>query len=249
MAVNDRKFLISVCNVYARDPETLAGLWAGYSDISSSFNLAMTATDVRGGENNTLLMRYMHDRVLTVEVVGATFSREILAMNAGSKYLAGTNVKSLTEECCDFKAGKGTMKGTAVGTVMVAFEDGSCETVTPTIQAITLVLNATYTGKATLVYDTMTPKADLLTISTVNPPSVVDLTLIGKIKDKNGVLQEYMNIHIPSFSVDGNYNLAFTADGVSQETLSGTALGTTGQTCAEGDGYAYVTFIPATVAP
>lgn len=244
MANTKKKFIVSVCNVYAFDPATKKGIWAGYSNINSTFSLAMTATEVRGGDGNALLFKYMHDRVLTVNVLSATFSKEVMAMNVGEDVNSLTNLTVLTEECVDFALGVGTMTGTAVGDVSVFFEDGSCETATPVTKKITLT-DLTYNGKATVAYNTVVATAvDTITISTLKAPKVVNLYLIGNIKDSDGIIVEKININVPSFQVDGNYELAFASDGVAQQALTGTALSVAGTTCAEGDGYAFVRFIP-----
>ena len=62
----------------------------------------------------------------------------------------------------------------------------------------------------------------------------------------NGAMElvEYLHYNIPRFQIDGNYELALSADGVSSETLTGTALNVSGQDCTSGDVYAYVKWVP-----
>ena len=57
-----KKFAVSVANVVARDTSTGNGLFWGTTSTSTAINMAMTATDVRGGINNVMQARYMHDK-------------------------------------------------------------------------------------------------------------------------------------------------------------------------------------------
>lgn len=44
----------------------------------------MTATDVRGGINNVMQARYMHDKTITCTITKPTFSKVFLPLNAGA---------------------------------------------------------------------------------------------------------------------------------------------------------------------
>lgn len=243
----NNKFVVSVCDAYALDPVTKAGLWAGYANITSAFTIAMTATDVRGGKGNQMLYRYLHDRVVTVTVTAATFSPTILSMNVGSDIVESANANVWTTECLTFTEGKATMTETAVGVVTVFFEDGTAEVVTPATKAITLT-DTTFNGKANVGYNSMITKVNQIAVDTTKAPKIVELILVGEIKDADGVVTQTLNIDIPRFSVDGNYELSFASDGVSQDSLTGTALSVTGATCDSGNGYAWVSLIDAPTA-
>ena len=76
------------------------------------------------------------------------------------------------------------------------------------------------------------------------PPSIVRLVMNVQIRSNatNGIV-EWPQLDIPSFQIDGNYE-SMTADGVSNETLTGMALSVTGQQCMDGDVYGYIKYVP-----
>ena len=245
MAKNySKRFIVSVCDAYANDPVTGEGVFNARVNISSAFNVTMTATDVRGGKGNQLVYKYMHDRTLTIELVSATFNEKFLALNVGSAIKDMTNLTVLTTECANFTAGVATMTGTAIGKVAVNFENGLVENVTPATKTVTLS-DTTYNGSATLTYNTAVASgARQIAVDTAVAPSVVSLTLVVDVVDADGKKTDTMNINVPRLQIEGNYELSFASDGVSQDTISGSALAVSGKTCEEGDAYAYINFIP-----
>lgn len=236
-----KKFAVSVANVVARDTSTGNGLFWGTTSTSTAVNMAMTATDVRGGINNVMQARYMHDKTITCTITKPTFSKVFLPLNAGSD-IQNKNIKVLQTECIALDAsGKGELSKTPVGRVSVFYDEDTVTVVDASQKEITVVGGK---GKmVTAIYDAM-ETVDVLSIETKEPPKVVDLTLIIEIRNEAMELVEYLHYNIPRFQIDGNYELALSADGVSSETLTGTALNVSGQDCTSGDVYAYVKWVP-----
>lgn len=236
------EFLVSVADVILRDPQTKAGIAYGKANISSAFNLSMSSADVRAGINNPLIYSYYHTRELGITVNQAIFTETILALNAGATVSTGA-VNVLQTECVSLSSsGSGVITLTPVGNVEVFLADGSIQTVTPTVKNITV--SGANSQIITAVYVT-SKRADQITIESVKPPSIVDLTLIAEIRASDQTtVKKYLQINVPRFQVAGNYTLDFAADGVSNETLEGKALVSTANDCTSGDYYAKVTYIP-----
>jgi hypothetical protein len=242
------EFLVSVANAVLRDPSTGAALAFGTTNITSAFTLSTAQTDVRGGINNPLLYTYIHDRALEVKIEQATFDKTVLGLNVGQLVQNGL-VDVIQTDCIVLSAsGSGTVSATPIGNVTVFLDNGTTQTVTPNTKDITVSgganekVNAVYTTSAT---------ADQITIGTITPPSVVDLTLIAEVRDNTGAIVQQLQINVPRFQVMGNYTLSLAANGVSNQALEGKALTSFSSDCANGDYYAKVTWIPvsATAIP
>ncbi len=238
------EFLVSVADAILRDPDTLEALAIGRANLSSAFTLTTQATQVRGGINNPLRYVYMHDRDLKVEVKQVTFGKTILGLNVGS-LITNSAVTVVKSECIQLTAGVGTITETPLGNVTVFLNNNTSQTVTPATKTITVSGGANQMVWAVYEY---TDTVDQIAIETTKPPSVVNLTLTAEVRDNSNVIQEYLQITVPKFQVDGNYTLSLTANGVSEESLTGFALAETGLTCAANDIYAYVNWIPSSTA-
>lgn len=240
-------FLVTVADSVGLNPTTGEAIFFGKANISSAFTLSMGSTDVRGGRNNPLRYKFLHDRDLAINIDQAVFEKTFLALNVGSNVLNQT-VNVLKTECITLSSDDGTVTETPVGDINVIKEDGTIITVTPTGKDFTVPSGGD--AKVTAIYryaDTV----DRVTVGVTEPPSVITLILTAEVRNSNGTLVEQLQIEIPNFQIDGNYELSLSADGVSQESLSGMALASTGVTCADGDVYAYVSWIPvsATAVP
>ena len=236
-------FLVSVARAVLRDPTTLAGIGYGTANIDSALNITTQETEVRGGINNPLLFKYIHDRKVDVKITDATFSPTILSLNAGTSVLNGS-VTAVKTDCLTLSAsGSATLNSTPTSTnVEVFLPNGTIQTVTPTGSNITVSGGANQT--VTAIYDYTSALTDQVTIETTKRPSVVDLTLIAEVRDSSNVIQYYLQIHVPKFQINGNYNLALAANGVSTQALEGSSLAVTSSDCTTGDYYAKVTWIP-----
>lgn len=235
------EFLVSVANAILRDPTTGNAIAYGKTNITSAFTLSTAQTDVRGGIGNPLLYTYIHDRNLEVKIEQATFDSAILALNAGQSVLNST-VNVTQTDCITLTSGSGTLSQTPVGDVTVLLENGTFTTVTPSTTSIYVPGGANQ--KVTAIYITA-KAADELTIETLTPPTVVDLTLIAEVRSNAGVITEYLQINVPRFQVSGNYTLSLSANGVSNQALDGKALAVESTDCASNEYYAKIRWIPA----
>jgi hypothetical protein len=238
----DNKFLVSVANALAINPTTHAALFYGKANLNSAFTLSMQSTDVRGGINNALLYKFMHDRDLAISIEAATFGKDILALNVGSSVVNGA-VNVWKSECIQLSTNAGTLTETPVGNVEVQKADGSWATVTPSSTTITVSGGG---NTAVWAHYRYSDTVDRITVGTTVPPSVVTLILTAEVRTQAGGLVELLQIEVPYVQVDGNYELSLTADGVSTEKITGNALSVNGTSCADGDYYAYVSWIPVT---
>lgn len=240
-------FLVSVADAILRDPTTGSAIAYGKANISSAFNLTTAETQVRGGISNALLYTYIHDRSLEVNIEEATFEQTILRLNAGVLFDSGSSMVTVTKtECQVLTAGSSaSLVGIPIGAVSVFMPDGTIKYATATGSGSNVI---TVAGGANLKVDAVykaSVAADQITIDTLTPPSVVDLTLIAEVRDTEGDIQEYLQINVPSFQIMGNYSLSLTADGVSSQALSGKALSVASTDCVSGAYYAKVTWVPA----
>lgn len=234
------EFLVSVADAVLRDPLTGNAIAYGTTNITSAFTLTTAQTDVRGGINNPLLYTYIHDRALDVKIEQATFDKVILGLNVGQLVQTGL-VNVIQTDCIVLSSGSGTLTETPVGDVTVFLENGTVQTVTPSGSDITVSGGANQ--RITAIYTTAT-SADQITVETVTPPSVVDLTLIAEVRDNSGAIVQKLQINVPRFQVLGNYTLSLAANGVSNQALEGKALATASSDCVSGNYYAKVTWIP-----
>jgi hypothetical protein len=238
----DNTFLVSVANVLALNPTTNAALFYGKANLNSAFTLSMQSTPVRAGVNNPLLYQFIHDRDLGVSIESATFGKDILAINVGSSIVNGS-VNVWKSECIQLSTNAGTLTETPVGNVNVQKSDGTWVTVTPSGTTITVSGGGNTAVWAHYLYaDTV----DRITIGTTVPPTTIKLVFTAEVRNQANNITEYLQIEVPYFQVDGNYELSLTADGVSTEKITGTALSVSGTNCSDGDYYAYCSWIPVT---
>jgi hypothetical protein len=238
----DNTFLVSVANVLALNPTTNAALFYGKANLNSAFTLSMQSTDVRGGINNPLLYKFIHDRDLAVSIESATFGKDILAINVGGSIVNGS-LNVWKSERVQLTNNVGSVTETPIGNVNVQKADGTWAVVTPSTKSITVSGGGNTCVWAHYLYaDTV----DRITIGTTVPPTTIKLIFTAEVRNQANNVTEYLQIEVPYFQVDGNYELSLTADGVSTEKINGNALSVDGATCSDGDYYAYCSWIPAT---
>ena len=239
----NNQFLVSVANAIVRDPNSGSAIAYGTTNLTSAFTLTTQKTDVRGGINNPLLYTYIHDRTVEVKIEEATFDKVYLGLNVGDLVENGS-VSVTQTDCITLSSGSGVLSGSATtDPVNLFLSDGTIAVVTPVSGSVFFYAAGSST-MVTAVYKTMVA-SDQITVQTITPPSVVDLTLIGEVRDNTGVIIEYLQINIPRFQVSGNYTLSFAANGVSTQALDGYALETASTDCTSGAYYAKVTWVPA----
>ena len=239
-------FLVSVANAVGRDPETGRGLFYGTTNASTAVNLSMTEEEIRGGINNVIQGIYYHDKTLECTIEKPTFAKAFLPLNVGSDIL-NQNVKVLQTECLTLDAsGNGTITKAPIGTVNVFLDEDTVEVANASqnAQGTYAISVPSMAGKmVTAIYDAM-EQVDVLTVETTTPPKVVDLTLLIQVRDENMNLAYVLQYNIPKFQVSGNYELSLSADGVSNESLSGKALNVKAEDCNTGDMYATIKWVP-----
>jgi len=245
------RFIVSVAVAIGRNASTKQGVFYGRANLSSAFTLAMQEAVVRGGINNAVLYTYKHSRDLTVNIEQAIFGKQFLALNSGSSIVTGASTTLLATECVTFN-GSGVVTlaqtpTTAIASNVTIFLEDGRVAFPDSISGKTITYADGASKKLYVTYEYV-GTADTLSIEATKPPSILDLTLIAEVRDTKAGLVEYLQINIPSFQVDGNYELSFTADGVSTEKLTGKALSVEGATCADGDTYAYIKWIPVASA-
>ena len=238
----NNEFLVSVADAILRDPTTGDALAYGTANLNSSFTMSMQKTDVRGGKNNPLLYTYFHDRTVEIKIEQATFNQTILALNAGTNILSGA-VSVLKTECfVTSSSGSATLAETPIGDVSCILANGTVDVVTPTAKVITIT--SADDQRITAIY-TYSDTVDRVTVESITPPTVVDLTLLAEVRDNTGVITYNLQINIPRFQISGNYTMSLAANGVSSQAVDGVALVTAATDCSGGDYYATVSWIPA----
>lgn len=234
--------LVSVADVVLRDPTTKAGLVYGKANISSALKIAMANADVRGGIGNKLLFKYFHTKELTVDIEQAQFGEQFLALNAGASVVTGAANVIQTDCLVTSASSCAQVTSTPIGNVECFLPDGSIQTITPSTKD--LVLTGAASKKITAIYVT-SKTVDLTTVTAGDPPDIVDCTLIAEIRDQStSGIKKYLQINIPNLQLSGTYDLALSANGVSTEKLSGTALAAESATCANSDYYGTFAYIP-----
>lgn len=228
-----KEFAVSVARTIGRDPVTGVALFYGTANASTAVTLNATATDIRGGIANPIIYRWIHDRGLTVTINKPTFEKDFLALNVGGEIL-NDEVLVVQTDCIDLDAeGKGELKYVPDGVVSIMLPNGTVATTTVTGDK-TFTMPSVKGQRITAIYNTL-KRVDILSIGATEPPKVIDLTLIIDKRDQNNSLRELLHVHLPKFQIDGNYELSLASDGVSQETLTGTALTIEGDRCNLGD--------------
>jgi hypothetical protein len=234
--------ITTVCNALVRDPTTHVSLYRGTTLSTSAFELSMANTDVKGGQDNPLIAKYMHDRQLKVTIDSVTANKQIVAMQVGTGVTNGTYNVLQDKECLMLDAsGTGTLANTPIGNVTVTLASGVLIDVTPTAKSITVPSAANARVDVNYVYSAT---VDRVAIGTTTPPKVVEIYMTGQVRE-NGIITEYCQFFLPYVQLDGAYKLDFKADGTSTESLSGSALSVKGTTCDAGDVYGYVSWISA----
>lgn len=238
-------FVVSVARAILFEPSTNQVLAYATALSESAFTLAMQSQEIRGGIGNTLKFNYKNTRTLNISLTNVAFSKSFLPLNLG-QITDNSEIAIANEECLIVDAtGNITLEKTPIGVVSIVLPNGVIRPEQNPTHVTTLYLGIEYAGqKITAIYD-YKEVIDNIVIDSSTPPSIVRLVLNVQIRsnETNGVV-EWLQLDIPSFQIDGNYELSMTADGVSSETLTGMALSVSGQQCADGDVYGYIKYVP-----
>jgi len=243
MNTRGKEFVVSVADFAFYIDGVLA--CTGVTNLSSSISVSMQEQAVNAGKGNQKIFSYKYGRELTAELEAADWKLEYIALQTGSQIVKGIQDFYSLNECVTLTNGIGTLGKTPIENAKVGVElpNGTFVEVAP--EGTTIDLTAfgltNEMVKATYQYDVV---AKRITIDAESTPYVGKLVLqADKHNSKRGKIGT-VEIVIPSYSLDGNFDISFTPDGVVSTTLSGTALAVEGDTCADGAAvYAYITEI------
>lgn len=246
MNTKGKEFVVSVADFAFYIDDVLA--CTGTTNLSSSISVSMQEQAINAGKGNQKVFSYKYGRELTVELEAADWRLEYIAMQTGSQIEKGIEDFYKLNECITLTDGIGTLGETPIGKVGVELPNRTFVEVTPTDSTIDLTKYGLETGevvvRATYQYKIMSKR---IAIDAESTPYIGKLVLqADKHNSKKGKIGT-VEIVVPSYSLDGNFDISFTPDGVVSTKISGGALAVDGDTCADGNAvYAYVTEIDTT---
>jgi hypothetical protein len=220
MSTNYNQFMVSVADVIIRDTVADQIMIYGKTEIDSSIKQAVSTTEITGGFGQQLLYTFQHGKKLNFTINDARFDEGYLALNSGA-LIANTTQNVWKREIITLNgSGVGTLSATPVANVYLKGASGVVATVVPSTTTVTYVSFANQQVEAVYKYSNTVDTIDLNAALFAKP---YELTLIGKLFDKNGQYGE-VQIIIPQFKPDGNFDLAFKQDGALTSPLAGQAL-------------------------
>lgn len=234
---NSKDFLVSTADVAFFVDDVLA--FTGTTSLNTSISVSMEDQEVAGGKGNKTLYKYKYGRKLASSIEMAEWKLEFIAANAGSTIFEGLKDVFVVAECVTLTGGVGVLGKTPVGNVFIEKGDGSilevkAEGNTITLEGVEGKVHATYQ------YNTTVKR---VTIDAESTPFVGRLVMSAdKHNNKKGKVGE-LQIEIPSFQLNGTFDITLEASGTSSTKLDGDALAVEGATCADGSVYAYITEI------
>lgn len=246
MNTKGKEFVVSVADFAFYVNDVLA--CTGTTNLSSSISVSMQEQAINAGKGNQKVFSYKYGRELTVELEAADWKLEYIAMQTGSQIEKGIKDFYKLNECITLTNGVGTLGETPIGKVGIELPNRTFVEVTPEGKQIDLTRYGLSTGevvvRATYQYRVMSKR---ITIDAESTPYIGKLVLqADKHNSKKGKIGT-VEIVVPSYSLDGNFDISFTPDGVVSTQISGGALAVEGDTCADGNAvYAYVTEIDTT---
>ena len=234
-----KEFVVSVADFAFYVNDVLA--CTGVTNLSSSISVAMQEQAINAGKGNQKVFSYKYGRELTVELEAADWKLEYIAMQTGSEIETGIKDFFKLNECVTLTEGKGVISETPIGRVGVELPNGTFIEVDAEGNQIDLSKYELTSDvvKVTYQYKTMTKR---ITIDAESTPYIGKLVLqADKHNSKKGKVGT-VEIVVPSYALDGNFDISFTPDGVVSTQISGSALAVDGDTCESGNAvYAYVT--------
>lgn len=239
MTDNTKNFLISTADFAFYVDDVLA--CTGTTNLNTSLEVTMEEQNVNAGKGNKLVYSFKYGRQLNAKLEAADWKLEYLAMAAGSKITEGMTDVYKLGECITLTNGIGILSSSPIGDAAVELPDGSIVTITPKDKSIDLTAYGLDTGetsvKATYRYN---QTAKSIVIDTDSIPMcgrlVFDADRHNNKLGKVGSVQ----VIIPSYQLNGNFNIEFTPDGAASTSLEGKALAVEGDSCAAGSVYAYI---------
>lgn len=241
MNTKGKEFVVSVADFAFYINDVLA--CTGTTNLSSSISVSMQEQAVNAGKGNQKVFSYKYGRELTAELEAADWKLEYIALQSGSQISKGIKDFYSLNECVTLVDGVGTLEYTPINGANVGVElpNGTFQEVKPEGSTIDLTSLGLTNEKvrATYQYNIMSKR---IPIDAESTPYVGKLILqADKHNSRKGKIGT-VEIVIPAYSLDGNFDISFTPDGVVSTKLSGTALAVEGDTCSDGGAvYAYIT--------
>lgn len=243
MNAKGKEFVVSVADFAFYIDGVLA--CTGVTNLSSSISVSMQEQAVNAGKGNKKVFSYKYGRELTAELEAADWKLEYIALQSGSQISNGIKDVYSLNECVTLTEGIGTIDHSPIAGAKVGVELPNGTFVEVTADGTSIDLSAygltNEKVKATYQYNTISKR---ITIDAESTPYIGKLVLqADKHNSKKGKVG-VVEITIPSYSLDGNFDISFTPDGVTSTKMSGSALAVEGDTCEDGASvYAYITEI------
>ncbi len=236
---HSKDFIVSTADVAFFVNDMLA--FTGTTSLNTSIAVSMEDQEITGGKGNKVLYKYKYGRKLAPSIEMAEWNLGYLAANVGSTIFEGLKDVFSVAECVSLKNGTGNLKKVPVGKVYVEKPDGSTIEVTPDGTTIT-VGESNDSVLATYQYSTNVKR---VTVDTQSAPFIGRLVLSAdKHNNKKGKVGE-VQIEVPSFQLNGTFDISLEAGGNTTTKLDGDALAVEGACCSDGSVYAYISEIPS----
>lgn len=217
----------------------------------STFDFAITAEDIRGGQGNGLLGRYFHDSTLTATLTDAMFDLNYMALSLGVNIESGG--LSVKEEELTATTGAVTVTETPVafdGTMIGWYKKPTDDDwQVGTITGKTMAVAGAVDGQVYCVkYFYQNENAKSITIKSQYVPSTLHVVVMtdlysGKVGSQTDATRYgRLIVDIPQFQLEGSQNLSLTATSAATINLTGMALAVLdGNTCEEDPYYGTMT--------
>ena len=217
----------------------------------STFDFAITAEDIRGGQGNGLLGRYFHDSTLTATLTDAMFDLNYMALSLGVNIESGG--LSVKEEELTATTGAVTVTETPVafdGTMIGWYKKPTdSDWQIGTIAGTTMTITGATAGQVYCVkYFYQNENAKSITIKSQYVPATLHVVVMtdlysGKVGTQSDATRYgRLIVDIPQFQLEGNQNLSLTATSAATINLTGMALAVlNGATCEDDPYYGTMT--------
>lgn len=221
--LNDNKFAVGVADILLYDKSCNGEqlVLNGKTNINTSITQAVQTGTVYGGKGSKPLMEYGYQKEITLTIEDAAFNPVYLALQNGANIANELTDFYAQEEVQFDMAGIATLSGTPSGLVQVSNATGQYDTVVAVGNTIT---NLAMAGKKALVVFTEAGEFRKLTIAGDKFTKSLKAVLSIDIFNSNQEKVETMQIVIPNFKPDGNFELSLTQDGVATSNMAGKAL-------------------------
>ncbi len=235
MQKNQKKeFIIGVADAFAFYNGQL--LFSGVTNLTTSLEVSMEANDIRAGRGNKLVYSHKNSRTLNATIEAADFNLEFFALQTGNFITEAFRDVYETNVCVDIVEGIGTLETPPVeGTdVYCILPNGNKVVIKAKGNTIDLKDKNVTSGvvRATYLKNVSTRR---ITIDTETQPLIVELILKADKYDNDIGKVGSLQITIPRYQADGNFNFELSNDGTASSNLSGTALAVLNDKCSDGN--------------